>query len=279
MYEQLINKIAEAGKSRMVINEGDYYNDENCLICGTCGKKKETIIEMFGKIKKVSCVCKCWQDEQDRIKAENERFLLEKRIKEYRRIGFSSSEMRNWTFATDDGKTPEMTAAMKRYAENFTEMKAKKQGLLLHGGVGAGKSFYAACIANYLIDKGIPVLMTNFIRISNTINERFEGRQSFIDSLSKYDLLILDDLGAERQSDFMNEQVFNIIDARYRTGLPLIVTTNISFKEIGSAQDIKYSRIYDRLIEMCYPIEIKGESRRKLIFKDEYKNMRNFLGV
>ena len=187
--------------------------------------------------------------------------------------------MKNWTFDIDDMKTPKLTAAMKRYAENFSEMKKSKKGLLLHGDTGTGKSFYAACIANYLIDRGIPVLMTNFMRISNKINESFEGRQSFIDSLNDFELLILDDLGAERQSDFMNEQVFNIVDSRYRAGLPLIVTTNTPFKRIAAEQEIKYKRIYDRLLELCFPIEVNGDSRRKESLRGEYNDFRSFLGL
>lgn len=279
MYAQLINSIAERAKANQVINDCDFYDDEGCLVCGVCGKRKETIVEFLGRIKKVNCVCKCWQDEQERIKAENEKFLLERKIKKYRSLGFPEAAMATWNFDADDLKTPKLTAAMKRYAENFPEMKRKKKGLLLHGDTGTGKTFYAACVANYLIDRGIPVLMTNFIRLSNEINKDFENRQRYIDSLNDFELLIIDDLGAERQSGFMGEQVYNIIDARYRIGLPLIITTNIPFKEIGTEQDIKYKRIYDRLTEMCFPIEVKGESRRKESLRSDYNEFKSFLGL
>ena len=91
-------------------------------------------------------------------------------------------------------------------------------GLLIWGDVGTGKSFFAGCIANALLEKGVPVLMTNFSRILNTLTGmHFEDRNQFINNLNRYSLLIIDDLGMERNSDFALEQVFNVIDSRYRS--------------------------------------------------------------
>lgn len=97
-------------------------------------------------------------------------------------------------------------------------MKARSSGLLLWGNVGTGKSFFAGCIANALLEKGVPVLMTNFSRILNTLTGmHFEDRNQFIDSLNRYSLLIIDDMGIERNSEFALEQVFNVIDSRNGT--------------------------------------------------------------
>ena len=80
--------------------------------------------------------------------------------------------------------------------------------------MGTGKSFFAGCIANALLDKGVPVLMTNFSRILNTLTGMYsDDRNQFIDSFNKYSLLIIDDLGIERSSEFALEQVFNVIDS------------------------------------------------------------------
>lgn len=112
----------------------------------------------------------------------------------------------------------------------------------------------------------MPVLMTNFIRLSNALMALNEDRNEYIKSLDNYKLLIIDDLGAERQSDYMLEQVYNIIDSRYKNGQPLIVTTNLPLSEIKNPSDIKYSRIYSRIIEMCVPIKFEGPDRRKEVF-------------
>lgn len=136
------------------------------------------------------------------------------------------------------------------------DMKANSSGLLLWGNVGTGKSFFAGCIANSLLEKGVPVLMTNFSRILNTLSGmHFEDRNQFIDSLNRYSLLIIDDLGIERNSEFALEQVFNVIDSRYRSKKPLIVTTNLTLEELNKPTDMAHSRIYDRILDAVLPSE------------------------
>ena len=78
----------------------------------------------------------------------------------------------------------------------------------------------------------------------------------------EYDLIIVDDLGVERDTEFSAETVYQFIDARYRTGKPLIVTTNLSLKDMRSQESIRYKRIYDRVLEMCVPMVFSGDSRR-----------------
>lgn len=107
----------------------------------------------------------------------------------------------------------------------------------------------------------------------------YEGRQDYIDQIVSYPLLILDDLGAERHSKFMQEQVFNIVDARYRTGKPLIVTTNVAIEEIKNPQNIQFTRIYDRILGMCHPVLVPGISRRREMVKAEYKRRCEWLGL
>ena len=144
-------------------------------------------------------------------------------------------------------------------------MKVKSLGLLLWGDVGIGKSFFAGCIANALVDKGVPVLMTNFSRILNTLTGMYsDDRSQFIDSFNKYSLLIIDDLGIERSSEFALEQVFNVIDSRYRSKKPLIVTTNLTLDELKHPKDLARARIYDRVLERCVPLKINNQNIRGL---------------
>ena len=141
----------------------------------------------------------------------------------------------------------------------------KSLGLLLWGDVGTGKSFFAGCIANALLDKGVPVLMTNFSRILNTLTGMYsDDRSQFIDSFNKYSLLIIDDLGIERSSEFALEQVFNVIDSRYRSKKPLIVTTNLTLDELKHPKDLAIARIYDRVLERCVPLKINNQNIRGL---------------
>ena len=103
-------------------------------------------------------------------------------------------------------------------------MRSENLGLLLWGGVGTGKSFLAGCIANALVEQEVPVRMTNFARILNELNGSFSGRNEVIDKLCRYPLLIIDDFGMERGTEYALEQIYSIVDSRYRSQKPLIVT-------------------------------------------------------
>ena len=194
-------------------------------------------------------------------------------------MGFSDAEMQGWTFANDDNSNKRVSEIARRYAENFWEMKGRSKGLLFYGTVGTGKTFAAACIANALIDKGVPALVTNFARLTNTIGGMYEGKQQYIDGLSRFDLLVIDDLASERDTEYMNEIVFQIIDSRYRSGLPLIVTTNLTAEEIKHPAEVKRQRIFSRLLEMCIPVEVKGADRRKEALKSDFNELKDLLGL
>ena len=159
------------------------------------------------------------------------------------------------------------------------KVKARKPWSFCYGGdVGTGKSFVAACIANALLDQGIPVLMTNFSKILNQMGAMYsEERYRYIASFSNYSLLILDDLGIERSTEYALEQVYAVIDERYKAGLPVIITTNLKIAEIRNPQDVAYARIYSRILEMCTPVRISGEDRRKSIGKENSRSLRRYL--
>ena len=83
------------------------------------------------------------------------------------------------------------------------------------GPVGTGKSFFAGCVANRLMEQGIPVMMTNFSRILNELTKPYADKNEFISHLVSYPLLIIDDLVIERNSEFALEMIYNTIDRRY----------------------------------------------------------------
>ena len=115
------------------------------------------------------------------------------------------------------------------------------------------------------MEKEIPVRMTNFAAVLNDLSGSFEGRTQYIARLCRYPLLILDDFGMERGTEYALEQIYNIIDSRYRSRKPLIVTTNLTLTELKNPQDTAHARIYDRLLELCTPIACTGPSMRKNI--------------
>ena len=122
---------------------------------------------------------------------------------------------RNWTFEHDNGRNPQ-TETARFYVESWETMQAENIGYLFWGGVGTGKSYLAACIANALMEKEVAVRMTNFATILNDLAASFEGRDEYISRLCSYPLLILDDFGMERGTEYGLEQVYSVIDSRYR---------------------------------------------------------------
>ena len=208
----------------------------------------------------VECAChKAEREQQEAAINERKHLDLVRRLKA---DGFSDSAMLDWTFANDNGRSPQMHHA-HRYVEQWRTMRSENIGLLLWGGVGTGKSFLAGCIANALLEKDVPVLMTNFPTILNRMTGLFGSeRADFLASLNAYDLLILDDLGAERGTEYALEQVFAVIDARYRSRKPLVVTTNLTLDALKHPNDLAHARIYDRILEICAPILFGGENLR-----------------
>ena len=242
----------------------EYFHESDRLIyCAKCHTPRQGRYTLQGRVFIPPIRCKCQQELYDQ--EENRRKLLEKQaeIERMKASGLQDKALYDYTFDKDNGINPEMAYAHK-YVENWEDMKARSSGLLLWGNVGTGKSFFAGCIANALLEKGVPVLMTNFSRILNTLTGmHFEDRNQFIDSLNRYSLLIIDDLGIERNSEFALEQVFNVIDSRYRSKKPLIVTTNLTLTELNNAPDVAHRRIYDRILERCAPIRINNRNIRQ----------------
>ena len=174
-----------------------------------------------------------------------------------------------YTFENDYGSLPQLASA-RRYVDTWKERKENNDGLLLWGDVGTGKTFYAACIANALIDQGVSVLMTNFAKILNKLSGMYaDDKNTFVEGLMRYSLLIIDDLGIERNTEYALEQVYNIIDERYKARMPLIVTTNLSLKTLKNPEDTAHKRIYDRVLAMCIPVSFQGVNHR--IFEREQK--------
>lgn len=274
-----IDGIIEQGKLRIKANEGDYIGEDGLLYCGNCHTKKQTEVTIFGEIRRPMCLCKCQVEKRDAEERARKREEFERRIKEYRNAGFPESDMQNWTFENDDMANERITKAMRNYVDNFEELKKHGKGLLLYGNIGKGKTYAACEVANALIDKGYPVLVTNFARLTNTIQGKFEGKQEYIDSLNQFQLLVVDDLGVERKSEYMQEIIYSIIDSRYRAGLPFIITTNMTIEEIKTPTDLGNARIYDRILERCFPIEVKGKNRRRQKVIAEYDEMQKLLGL
>ena len=256
----------------------EYLAPDGLKHCTICGGKRETWVTPpleGAKPMKVSCWCKC-PTQYDVLKEKEKLDGIERE----RGICFRGFEMQQkHTFDLDDHTgDAQIVQACKRYAEDFRDNQRRGMGLLLYGTVGTGKTFLAACIANAILDQGYRVRMTNFTTIADELWNA-EDKASYIDDMCRFDLLVLDDLGTERKTEYMDEMVYKIVNARYVVGKPMVVTTNLSSAELSQTKDISKQRIYDRLIERCLPIQISGKSRRRAAASDAWAEMRQKLGL
>lgn len=241
------------------------------LHCNVCGEPLEKMIPggpILGMDRfPTMCLCQRTKHEkEEKERREREHFDT---VSRNRMICFRDKSMYDWNFDNDDRTVPNMKLA-KNYVDSFPEMLHKSAGLLLWGDVGTGKTYMAACIANALLEQEYTVKMTNFATI---INDLFasEDKNEYIDCLMRCSLLIIDDLGAERNTEYAVENVFNVIDRRYRTGKPLIITTNLELDTLLDEKAIDKKRIYDRVLEMCVPVRLTGISKRKENADDKMK--------
>ena len=256
----------------------DEYVDKGLIHCRMCGTPRQKRIEVNGMRFEPRCMCACQTAAHDRREAQRRQMEFLDTVSKNRSLGLPDPELRRHTFDPDQGHNPEQMARARRYVENWESLRRRAMGMLLWGDVGTGKSFIAGCIANALLDRGVPVLMTNFARILNRLTDFSAGdRNAYIDDLNRFQLLIIDDLGVERNSEFAREQVFNIIDSRYRAKLPLIVTTNLPLQELKNPDSLAKARIYDRVLERCVPIRINNRNIRQENAQENLKRAKELL--
>ena len=261
------------------LREDEYLDESGLICCSKCHTHRQKRIGVSGKIIEPRCMCACQAADYERQEQERKHREFLDMVAKNRSVGLLDPELRKHTFENDLGYNPKQIEIAKKYVENWEEFRVSSMGLLLWGNVGTGKSFIAGCIANALLDKGVSVIMTNFARLLNKLTDMYSGdRNAYIDSFKRYPLMIIDDLGIERNSEFAREQVFSVIDSRYRSQLPMIVTTNLSLKKLKNPEDMARARIYDRVLERCMPIRVNDQNIRDLNKEANIERTKQILG-
>ncbi len=246
------------------IKAADDYTDDDTglLMCGQCHTKKQKKISFLGEERIVGCLCRC---AAEKLEKEREEYRVEEEllnIQKMKSAGLQDRTFYNYTFDHCDA-SQENAVYAKRYVEHFSEMVQTGQGLLFWGNVGTGKTFLAGCIANALLEQKIPVLMTSFPKILNALGGLYSSeRNEYLASLNRYTLLVIDDMGIERESQYTIETIYTVIDERYKSGKPFIITTNIQLDTLKNPQDVEHARIYDRIMERCMPVFFGGKNYR-----------------
>ena len=161
--------------------------------------------------------------------------------------------------------------SLKNYSEKLVN-EVERKGLILVGNNGVGKTHLACSIANELIKNGIPIIYGTLINLLAELKNTYDvynniSEMKIIKLYEKVDLLIIDDLGKEKPSEWGLEKLFTIINSRYENNLPVIITTNYDQNSLidrlsinGEIETAK--SIISRLYEMCYLVKIEDRDHR-----------------
>jgi DNA replication protein DnaC len=159
---------------------------------------------------------------------------------------------------------PDQVQEVRRYVRDISENLDKGRGMWFWGDVGTGKTTLAMIIAKAAIDAGRSVAIYSLPRLLNLLRESLQadgGLTDLLDRLSVVDLLHIDDLGAENQTDWVLEQLYSLVNSRYEAQRAIVATTNLQSEALSERLG---DRTVSRLVEICRdPIVLAGEDKRR----------------
>lgn len=196
--------------------------------------------------------------------------VIQKRLEEAERLSDEANlgeRFKGRTFASFEARRDkEAFDACSKYANDPRLMERKHNGLLLYGNYGSGKTHLAAAVSNALIHKGTPVLFGTFITHLENIRQEFDnaGQRAYLSKMKVTPVLVIDDLGKEKKSEWTRQVLFDVINYRYEHLLPTIITTNLASNEnFDALANHVEGAVWSRLCEMCNFVETKGTDYRQ----------------
>jgi DNA replication protein DnaC len=180
----------------------------------------------------------------------------------YQGVGFDRPPI------SDMARDPQKQAvldAVRTYIDELDAKIAEGRGLWLEGDVGTGKTTLAMLVSKKAIEAGHSVAIYSLPRLLARIRRTYDADArelsylQFFERLTSVDLLHIDDLGAEKRSDWVLEQLYAIVDERYATNRSIVVTTNM---EVAALEDQIGARTVSRLAEICDTLPMYGDDRR-----------------
>lgn len=171
------------------------------------------------------------------------------------------------TFASFDAKRDKTAfEACSRYARDENIFQKKRNSLIIAGSYGNGKTHLAAAVSNALIDRGIPVMFGTFSEHLERLREEFDhtGERKYLSQMKVTPMLVLDDLGKERRTDWTHQILFDVVNYRYEHLLPMIVTTNLAgTNSVDALANHVGGAVWSRLCEMSGMIITSGKDYRQ----------------
>ena len=234
------------------------------------------------------CDCKesqaYWNEIDLKEEIQKKRKHFEQMIRQFYIQNYSSKRIQDYQF--ENFIITEINKKEVEIAKDFTEKcinKNQKNGLIITGKSGVGKTHLATAVLNKLTEKDMLVLMGRLILLLDVIKDTFKyfssKEKDIIELYSKVDMLIIDDLGTERISSWALEKLYTIIENRNENKLPIIVTTRFNKESLldrfYQSEDEELSEaVIQKLYQFCYGIELKKydqNEKEKVSISDQTK--------
>ncbi len=255
--------------------DNTYTGEDGLLYCTKCHTRRVTknIIEPFGK--RMPVVCECMKEEERKEKERKEQEEKLNKLDKLRGASLLGDRYKDaWFVKTDLNRPTDFQKAFQRchrYCEIADQALENGWGMYIYGDSGTGKTHLTACMCNELMSQMRQCLFTNFFEISKLIKSTWNGNadsEVVIKRICEVDFLFLDDLGTEKvtsngEDNWLQGQVFDIVNKRYNNKKPTIFSSNYSMNELIADRGLMKKTV-DRIGEMSTAmIKLTGESYRR----------------
>ena len=255
--------------------EDTYVGEDGLLYCTKCHTRRCTkeIIPMFGK--RMPVTCDCMKEAERKEKEQEERAYKQAQLDRLRGASLLGDRYKDTTFdKTDLDRPDDFKKAFQRcrkYCQIPDQALENGYGVYIYGDSGTGKTHLTACMCNELMSQMKQCLFTNFFEIAKLIQSTWNGNtdsSNVIKRICEVDFLFLDDLGTEMltkggEDNWLQGQVFDIINKRYNNKKPTIFSSNYSMNELIKDRGMMKKTV-DRIGEMSTAmIRLSGDSYRR----------------
>ena len=255
--------------------DNTYVGEDGLLYCTKCHTRRCTKdpVPMLGR--RMPVVCECMKEAERKEKEREAQEEKQKKLDGLRGASLLGDRYKDTTFEKTDLDRPEdfkkAFQRCRKYCQIPDQALENGYGMYIYGDSGTGKTHLTACMCNELVSQMQQCLFTNFFEISRLIRETWNGNAdsgNVVKRICDVDFLFLDDLGTEAltkngEDNWLQGQVFDIINKRYNNKKPTIFSSNYSMNELITDRGMMKKTV-DRIGEMSTAmIKLSGDSYRR----------------
>jgi DNA replication protein DnaC len=231
---------------------------ETCTICGGMGWLRRNLPQGHPELGKlIACVCELKR-------------RAEKRARELRELsGVSDAALQRFTFGAFEPASAVASRCDMSEVKRICEAYAAEplRWLVLMGPYGTGKTHLAYAIVGELLRRSVPVYAASVPEMLGMIRNGFRDAQGLdaearLQALRRVEVLVLDDWGTEKGSDWVSETMFQVLNHRYNERMATVITTNLTPAELRAREPRLASRLLDTQLSRWLVLNA-GDYRQK----------------